>query len=266
MLAVDTFLENENQMTSETQKLIETLFTERGFLTRVAGGTASLETGDWWLAGHEEEMPPLIDRLEKLIVQHLLQEKYTNIDKLRAAVFPTFPGIFTPGREEVINCLESYAAPMDTDSLTWTLKESDTITARKDDIRHIRACVTGIGERLGYRVEGEDPLVWYEKDEPSPAAFTFHILASAIVQKHLQEPPPQTGTRLLLIPGSRANLLAYKEQRDPVLKAALDREFIVVKFRLIRNLEANPLLTRKLFLEQIKVDPPEYQKSQLALF
>ena len=266
MLAVDIFLENENQMTSETEKLVETLFTERGFLTRVAGGTASLETGDWWLAGQAKEHPPLIDRLEKLIVQHVIREKTTNVEKLRAAIFPVFPGVYTPTREEVMNCLLSYTEPMDSDPLSWTLKDSDTVEARKMDIQHMQECLTTVGERLGYHVEGEDPLTWSDGEGNSQADFTFHILASAIVQKHLSEPQHSTGTRILLIPGSRANLLAYKTQRDPVLKAALDRAFIVVKFRLIRDLEANPLLTRELFLEQIRVDPPEYQNSQLALF
>lgn len=266
MLAIDIFLENDNQTASETEKLIETLFNERGFLTRVAGGTASLETGEWWLADQDEETPPLIDRLEKLILQHLLEEKTTHIEKLRTVIFPAFPGLFTPTSEEVFSCLESYTDRQDTDELTWSLRDSETASARKEDIRQIRECVATIGKRLGYEVGRGDPMVWMEGDENGPTAFTFHILTSALVQKHLQEHTGSSGIKLLLIPGSRANLLAYKEQRDPVLKEALDREFIVVKFRLIRDLEANPLLTRDLFMEQIRVDPPEYQSSQLALF
>ena len=266
MLAVDTLLENENQMTSETEKLLETLFHQRGFLTRVAGGTASLETGDWWLADQEENQSPLIDRLERLIVQLVIREKQIDTEQLRATIFPAFPGIFTPTREDVLNCLLSYTDQEDEEPLSWVLKDSDTVEARKADVSRMQQCIATIGERLGYEVQGEDPLVWYDMGQNRQAAFTFHILASAIVQKHLQEPHLSAGVKILLIPGSRANLLAYKTQRDPVLKAALDREFVVVKFRLIRDLEANPLLTRELFLEQIRVDPPEYQSSQLVLF
>jgi hypothetical protein len=266
MLAVDTLLENENQMTSETEKLLETLFHQRGFLTRVAGGTASLETGDWWLADQEENQSPLIDRLERLIVQLVIREKQIDTEQLRATIFPAFPGIFTPTREDVLNCLLSYTDQEDKEPLSWVLKDSDTVEARKADVSRMQQCIATIGERLGYEVQGEDPLVWYDGGQNRQAPFTFHILASAIVQKHLQEPHLSTGVKILLIPGSRANLLAYKTQRDPVLKAALDREFVVVKFRLIRDLEANPLLTRELFLEQIRGDPPEYQSSQLVLF
>jgi len=46
----------------------------------------------------------------------------------------------------------------------------------------------------------------------------------------------------------------------------LDKNFLAVKFRLIRGMEANPLLTRELFAEQVHSDPPEYRTSQLALF
>jgi hypothetical protein len=71
---------------------------------------------------------------------------------------------------------------------------------------------------------------------------------------------------VLVIPGSRANLLAYKQQRDPLLRRKLDQNFLIMKFRLVRDLEANSLLSRELFKEQILADPPEYQTSQLALF
>lgn len=265
-LAVDLFLENENQMASETEKRLEILFNERRFLQRVGGGTASIETGDWWLTNQEEDFPPLIDRLEMVILQHLLQEKRTNPIKLRSIIFPAFPGILTPSREDVINCLSSYAEPVSQENTSWILKESEMAAARQADVQHMRECVRKIGQRLGYQIEGEDPIVWREENTEGGADFTFHIIASAIVQKHLHDVQLSSKRKIILIPGSRANLLAYKEQRDPVLKAALDREFIVVKFRLIRDLEANPLLTRELFLEQIRVDPPEYQSSQLALF
>ncbi len=108
-------------------------------------------------------------------------------------------------------------------------------------------------------------FIWYEPGLEDPV-YSFHILASAIVDKHIRADQSKAQTKILLIPGSRANLLAYKKERDPVLKAALDRAYVVVKYRLVRDLEVNPLLTRELFIEQILVDPPEYRSSQLALF
>jgi len=73
-------------------------------------------------------------------------------------------------------------------------------------------------------------------------------------------------TSILVLPGSRANLLAYKKEHNPVFSQILDQEILVVKFRLIRDLDVNPLLSRELFREQIAADPPEYRSSQLVLF
>jgi hypothetical protein len=82
----------------------------------------------------------------------------------------------------------------------------------------------------------------------------------------LRNPELLSQKNFLVLPGSRSNLLAFKKQRNPVFGSLVDERFQVVKFRLIRDLEANPLLNRELFIEQIRVDPPEYRTSQLALF
>jgi hypothetical protein len=264
-LAVDIFLENENLFTSETEHLLETLFEERGLLERVGGGIASHETGIWWLINPENPQPPLIDRLEQVIVRYLVQEGSVEAEQVKLAAYEALPGIFTPSHEDLINCLESYAELTKPGSHRWTLRESDRPDARKADIVSMRQSLTTIGQALEYAVEGEDPLFWYEPGVNDPI-YSFHILASAIVEKHIRCDQSSAQTKILVIPGSRANLLAYKEERDPVLKTVLDRDYVIVKFRLVRDLEANPLLSRELFKEQIMVDPPEYRSSQLALF
>lgn len=264
-LAIDIFLETENQFASETEHLLETLFEERGFLERVGGGTASLETGIWWLVNPGETKQPLIDRLEKVVVNCLIEGGPISAEQIKANAYQELQGIFTPDHDDLLNCLESYAVLVEPDSHQWRLQESDRPNARKADIESMRGYLTDIGQTLGYKVEGEDPLYWVEPGLEGPA-YSFHILASAIVEKHIRRDQSTAQTKILLIPGSRANLLAYKEERDPVLKAALDRAYIIVKYRLVRDLIANPLLSRELFREQILVDPPEYRSSQLALF
>ena len=264
-LAVDIFLENENQFASETERLLETLFEERGFLERVGCGTASLDTGIWWLANPENPQPPFIDRLEQVVVRYLLQQGSASAEQIKKTVYTALPGINTPSHEDLVNCLESYAELADPESHRWVLRESDRSAVRKADIDSIRRSVKTIGEALEYNVKGDDPLFWYEPGLEDPV-YSFHILASAIVEKHIRRDQSNAQTKILLIPSSRANLLAYKEARDPVLKASLDHAYVIVKYRLVRDLEANPLLSRELFREQIMVDPPEYQSSQLALF
>jgi len=69
-----------------------------------------------------------------------------------------------------------------------------------------------------------------------------------------------------VLPGSRANLAAFKLRRDPHLQALKTENWNIVKYRQLRNLSDNPLLTRELFTTQITGDPPEYRSTQLALF
>ena len=264
-LAIDIFQEKENQFASETERLLDSLFEQRDFLQRVGGGTASLDTGIWWLTHPGEPKPPLIDRLEQVVVRHLIRQPETSSTAIKKAAYEALPGIFTPEHDDLLNCLESYADLIDPDSHLWRLRESEQPAVRKADIAEMRAALTRIGQTLGYEVRGEELLTWHESGSAAPT-YSFVILASAIVEKHLDNPKDGAKTRIILIPGSRANLLAYKKERDPVLKAKLDHDVMLMKYRLVRDLEANPLLSRDLFREQLLADPPEFQSSQLALF
>jgi len=263
-LSVGTLLENPNQAASETNSLIETLFTEPGFLTRVGEKTTSLETGEWWLARGREPDIPLIDRVEEIILLHLIESQHTSSTAVEACVYQALPGIFTPEDEIILNCLESYADLVDPEKHHWSLRESEQPEARKADISAMHDSLHKIGGRLDYRVTGDNPLIWEEPGESTPA-YQFQIISTAIVYPHMRH-PQNARNNILIIPGSRANLLAYKKQRDPILTRKLDSHFLVMKYRLVRDLEANPLLSRELFKEQILADPPEYRSSQLALF
>ena len=70
---------------------------------------------------------------------------------------------------------------------------------------------------------------------------------------------------VIVIPGGRAALAAYKAQRDPALAAHM-KNYEVVKYRLLRALVEVPVLTRETFEEQIASDPLEKSKSQMMMF
>ncbi len=157
-LAIDTFMENENQFASETERLLETLFEERGFLERVGGGTASPETGIWWLANPGEPEEPLIDRLEKVVVRFLIDQGSASAEQIKHNAYQKLQGIFTPDHDDLLNCLESYAELVEPNSHLWHLRESDRPAARKADIDSMHASLMTIGQALDYVVEGQDPL------------------------------------------------------------------------------------------------------------
>jgi hypothetical protein len=264
-LAVDIFTQNPNQATSETQKWIDSLFQISDRLVRIPDGTTSLETGEWWLRSPTNAITPLIDRVENTIVQYLKQERTTTAQAIKKMVFQSFPGLFTPRANIILTCLESYANLMDTGLHLWELKDSEKDFARKNDINIILNSIRQIGDCLKFKVAGENPLLWFSETADHPD-FKIIIISSANIPIEQFNNHPIAKTNIIVLPGSRANLLAFKEQRNPVLKQTLRDKCIIVKFRLIRDLEANPLLTRELFFEQIQVDPPEYHASQLALF
>jgi hypothetical protein len=207
----------------------------------------------------------LIDRVEETLLKHLFEVKETTAQELKTFVYQTFPGRYTPEDKVLLNCLESYAELIDEQKHLWRLRENEKPNLRKAEVNKIRKILLDMGERLNYKSRGDNPILWFDDLDDNPN-YSFHVLSTAIVSKHIWENTTLARTKVLVSPGSRANLLAFKKQRDPILGEKLDHNFLTVKFRLIRDLDANPLLTRELFIEQIQIDPPEYRASQLALF
>jgi hypothetical protein len=69
-----------------------------------------------------------------------------------------------------------------------------------------------------------------------------------------------------VLPGSRSNLLAFKQHENPLLDLAVKRGWRFLKFRHLRSLVDNLLLTRETFSMQVNTDPPEYKPTQLNMF
>lgn len=264
-LAIDILIQNKHQALSEMQKWIETLFKESDVIQRVTPGTSSIETVDWWLTEPKEVHPPLIDRVEEAILRFMIEHQTATAEEIKDVLYQAFPGIYTPQNSVLLNCLESYAGLVDPQTHTWRLRDSEKPSVRQADVNDVKHSLSKIAQKLGYQSKGDDPILWYDGQQED-AQFSFHVFSSAIISRHTDEPEQDARYRILVIPGSRANLVAFKVQRNPVLKNWLQNNYLIVKFRVIRDLEINPLLSRELFLEQIQVDPPEYQSSQLALF
>lgn len=264
-LGINILIQNKHQATSEIQKWVETLFQETDIVQCVPDSSGSIETRDWWLTSPVDIKPPLIDRVEELIVRHLIENQTTTAKKIKEVIYRDFPDIFTPQDSALLNILESYADLVDPVMHVWRLRDSEQPTVRQADIRDIKESLAFIAQSLAFQARGDDPILWFD-DPQKNAVFSFHVFSSAIISRHTLNTDPIAQHKILVLPGSRANLLAYKVQRNPILKKMLSENYLVVKFRLVRDLKANPLLSRELFKEQIKVDPPEYQNSQLALF
>ena len=154
--------------------------------------------------------------------------------------------------------LDSYAKK---GGASWKLRGEDVASTRRKELNQMRMLIDKIGKRLKYHTHQQDKLlIWEEKGK---VIRVFSVLASALVERAIAEisyPPEQT---LLVIPGGRTALVAYKAQRDPALAERLSR---LVKYRLVRALAAVPILTRETFEEQIANDPVEQTKGQMMMF
>jgi hypothetical protein len=254
-----------------THSLIQTALEEDPHFVHYSSGE-SVDTGLWGLATHPENTSSsnngsalgesLSDRVEVAVVTFLQKHPNSIFREVEQDVYPRFPGLLTPTQGLIYAVLSSYAAK---EMGTWKLRPEDLASARRAELRHIAGLIEALGTRLGYATRTRKQETNYLWEQNGTVERTFHILASALVGRALAEiafPPEQT---VIVIPGGRAALVAYKLQRDPSLAAHI-KTVQVVKYRLLRTLVELPVLTRETFEQQVAGDPLEKSKSQITMF
>jgi hypothetical protein len=107
-------------------------------------------------------------------------------------------------------------------------------------------------------------IKWTGGSLPAPYIFTFS--ASAILGKYLVAPPPSPGRTLIILPGSRSNLVTYKLKHNPLFQQAVDQGWRFIKYRHLRRIAENSTLNIAFFDEQLSADPLTYTKPQIRLF
>jgi hypothetical protein len=168
--------------------------------------------------------------------------------------------LLTPSKAMIYSVLNSYA---ERNGAAWKLRPEDVASARRNELNTITAMLEAVGTRLNYTTRKQDKnYLWEDSNETERA---FYILASALVGRAMNETPYPPEQVIIVIPGGRAGLIAYKAQRDPSLAARL-KNYRLVKYRLLRTLFDVPVLTRETFEEQIVSDPLEKSKSQMMMF
>jgi len=202
----------------------------------------------------------LSDRVEIAIVTFLQKNPNSIYLEIEHDLYPRFPGLLTPSKAMIYSVLSSYA---EKDSGEWKLRAEDLASARRNELNNITGLIEAIGRRLGYSTRRQDKNYLWEANDRIERA--IYILASALIGRALAETPYPPEQTVIVIPGGRAALAAYKVQRDPALAARL-KNYRVVKYRLLRTLIELPVLTRETFEEQVASDPLEKSKSQMMMF
>ena len=209
----------------------------------------------------KNDMPEsLSDRVEVAVVTFLQKNPNSIYLEIEDDLYPRFPGLLTPSKMMIYSVLNSYA---EKDGAAWKLRPEDVASARRNELITITAMIEAVGKRLNYVTRKQDKnLLWVENDQ---VRYVFYVLASALMGRAILETPHPPEQTLIVIPGGRAALAAYKAQRDPALAARL-KNYRVVKYRLLRTLVEVPVLTRETFEEQLATDPLEKAKAQMIMF
>jgi hypothetical protein len=215
-----------------------------------------VDTGMWGLADRAQS-ESLIDRVEVAIVTYLQKNRDVIFLEVEEDLSQQFMGLMTPSKGVIYAVLNSYAEKT---GGSWKLRDEDLASTRREEMKAIFSQLKEIGARLNYASSIHDKvLIWSENGKPIRK---FHVLASALVGRALETADEQT---VLVIPGGRAALVAYKQDRDPALKERLKKHRLV-KYRLVRGLLELPILTRETFAEQIASDPVEKSTGQMMMF
>jgi len=245
--------------------VLEEAFSYRSGFIRFGGSDKSLEAGKWWLRDEGGPLqPPLSDRVEMELVRFLIRRPGSTLEEIDQALCAAFPGLLTPDLELVQSCLDSYAREEPPGSGRWRLRPEDAPRARRKDLVAIAALMRKIATRLGFSARGRSPFSW--SDAVGEVQYFGHITASAVLGEILFGPeqgPPGRG--LIVLPGGRANLAAYKLEADPRLKAAAQAGWRFVKYRQLRWLAENPSLSPENFDELLNLDSLTYDEAQLRL-
>ncbi len=196
------------------------------------------------------------------VVRFLQKDPGALLRDLETALNAELPGLLTPSLGLLRAVLASYA--VETDG-RWSLRPEDSPSTRRADLETAEQVLTALAPRLGFAIQmqkGTQRLIlWQDSGE---TVYAFYLLASAIAGQILRQNPYPPERSLLVLPGGRAGLLAYKLERDPSLRCAAER-WRIVKFRALRRLAEMTGLTRERFEKELSGDPIE-PPEQMKLF
>ena len=221
-----------------------------------------IEPGRWWLADAadlEAAAAPLADRVEWSVFSLLSTSGPLSEGAFFERIAALFTGHDLPDEALVRACLDAYRSPASTpdrlvtaDDLLTRSQEHTAILAALADAGHRLGMQVWIGRReqsrrfdgaaLGDRMTDREhdaylssisravddvadvDCIWYVRNK---AAFLFEVewtamLGEPLLRRHARIPPDERLVRFLVIAPERTELVRYKLERSPLVRAALD--------------------------------------------
>ena len=242
-----------------TNALVETALTGDARFAHYSQGEG-VETGLWGLHEYDPAADTLADSVEMAAVTFLQKNPDRIFLEIEDSLYTRYPGLLTPSKGLIYNVLYSYARR---EGGAWRLREEDAPANRRRDLAEMESLLQRVGERLGYETRSEGSVLVWEQAGATQAV--FHLIASALIGRVVRANRHPAEKCVIVLPGGRAALAAYKQQRDPALAERM-RDWRLLKFRLLRSLAAIPVLNRQTFDEQLSSDPVEQAQGQLMMF
>jgi hypothetical protein len=251
---------------SRSQAAYSHALSYQGRFLRYGGSENSLDAGLWWIetAPAADLEVPLADRVEIALVKVLIQQPGLERQMLETMLCEQFPGLFTPDRALITALLESYG--QEDEARGWSLRSQDAPRQRRSELDEMERLLVDLGSRLDYQVQSSisaAPLQWL--DAEGRVRYAFFLQASAVLGRTVFTPPQPPTQGVIVYPGSRAGLVHFKLRRDPHLAAFVERSWRLVKFRHVRRMAEDPLLTRQNFPTAVERDPVTNRDPQMSL-
>ena len=263
----DTFYQTApSELYNIINELLQETFSHSKEFVRYGGSEHSLTTGLWWLSNDQKIISsPLIELIEKECFNFINSHDDIKFFKLDEYICEKFGGLFTPDVEVVKLILTSYADKKNDTQNYWELRPQDSLESRLRDKISLKDQIKSMGEKMGYgiKVENGSNISWWEMG--GNLKYIFYIITSSTISEILNNSSYDPSKSLIILPGGRANLVAYKLNHNPYLRKVISTGWRFVKFRQIRNLAERHDLSIDLFEEQIKLDPLTYHSSQMHL-
>lgn len=249
----------------------------------------------WWLHGKGYPARPLGDRVERAVSEALRAERDMAYQPLEDSIHPLFPGPFTPGPGLVDACLRSYAVQEEA-SGHYHLRPEEEETYRQEETDQALTLLVELGHRLEYdvslggddghrpgerlrdilsrlRLDQRSPLpktmdvAWEEKGK-ARHLFAFH--QTTILADLLRDNSPvwRQGTRYIVIPDRRLDLLRYRIAAELLLRRALDEGgWSFIKLKPLQTLCSKEQVVRQDLTQIVGLEPLiESPEAQLPLF
>lgn len=215
----------------------------------------------WFKKKNVNSNLPLSDKIEETIIELLQKHVTCRLADIDREICNLFPSLLTPEQEIIKECLKSYADFL-IETHQYKICEVEKLNQRNKDIVEIQSILEKIGLRLGYQpICNEKEIQWLQKS--GKVQFVFFLSTTASLGWVLKKAEGfQAKQCVMVFPGSRSHLIAYKLTSNPIYKESFDAGWHFLKFRYVRKLFSKENLIPSVWDDILDSDPPLWDPPQ----